>query len=620
MGKLKNITKKVWSLRKDTLYQNSIFMMASTAIVSASGFFFWLIVAKMYQDAQVGLATAIISAATFIMNISVLGLNYSIIRFLAKEKEPNQLLSNTFSIIAAAAAVVAGGFLLLLSYLSPSLLFLREGIGGWAFLLLTILISLDFFTESIFIALRAGKYIFIKNVIVSLSKLALPAAFVGFGAVGIFMGWALALSSALFVSIFVLIRKFGFRFAPKFQKKKLKDMFQFSSINFIVGLLGIAPGLVLPLMITNTVNPETAAYFYVSYMIANLLYTVPYATTQSLFAEGSYSEKNFWFNVRKALKFIAMLLIPGIIILSLLGGFVLQFFGKSYSEEGVRFLQLLAVAGIPVSLNYLGLTILNVQRKMKALFTINIIGTVTIIGLSYLWSNYALTGIGFAWLIGHIVKNFLYAGYIGIVMRKKQIITSLINAYIKSKYITARLRSVQLGGNFSNWSKNVYIMPDCKFENVRNMNFGKYIFINHDVTFSTPHGMKLGNFVMVGPHVLFATVHHGLDDWKSPMIFQEASEKEIVIEDDVWIGAKATILGGVTIGRGAVIAAGSVVTKDVEPYAIVGGVPAKIIRYRFDAKTKTKAKKLSFEQLLASKKAGLWAFIIQLFSSAIVLF
>ena len=65
------------------------------------------------------------------------------------------------------------------------------------------------------------------------------------------------------------------------------------------------------------------------------------------------------------------------------------------------------------------------------------------------------------------------------------------------------------------------------------------------------------------------------------------SEKKISIEigNDVWIGSRATILEGVNIGDGVVVAAGAVVTKDVPPYAIVGGVPARIIRYRFDEET-----------------------------------
>lgn len=62
-------------------------------------------------------------------------------------------------------------------------------------------------------------------------------------------------------------------------------------------------------------------------------------------------------------------------------------------------------------------------------------------------------------------------------------------------------------------------------------------------------------------------------------------EKKVVIGNDVWIGCNTVIMGGVTIGDGAIVAAGAVVTKDVPPYAIVGGVPARLIRYRFDEAT-----------------------------------
>lgn len=581
-------------------------MMASTAIVSASGFFFWIIVANLYKDAQVGLATAVISVITFIMNLSILGLNYSVIRYLPKTTKKNRLLSDGFVAVSAAAAIFAGIFLFFLPLFSPSLLFIREGWPMWAFLLFCITIAVDYFTESIFIAYRAGKFIFVKNVIVSLLKLVLPTFFVGFGAVGIFVAWAIALSSALIVSFTVLIRRFNFSFVPAMKKNTLQQMMSFSFANYFVGLLGITPGLVLPIMITNTINAATAAYFYIAFMIANLLYVIPFATTQSLFAEGSHDETTFWENVTKALKLIFALLLPSILVLMLLGNTILSFFGKSYSVEGIRFLQLLALSGIPVALNYLGFTILNVKRNLKALIAINIIGTIIILGLSYVLQEFALAGIGIAWLVGHIAKNFMYGTYIGYEHTKKSVTAWLMNMYIKSKYFSGRLRAMQLGLNPANFNKHIYIMQDCKFENVRNMQFGRNVFVNHNVTFSTPYGMKVGNFVMIGPYSLFASMSHGFEDWKKPMIFQPTAEKPIVIEDDVWIGANVTILGGVTVGRGAVIAAGSVVTKDVEPYAIVGGVPAKLIRFRFDDKTKAKAKKLDLEKVAEEEKSGLW--------------
>ena len=86
--------------------------------------------------------------------------------------------------------------------------------------------------------------------------------------------------------------------------------------------------------------------------------------------------------------------------------------------------------------------------------------------------------------------------------------------------------------------------------------------------------MTIGDGCQIGHNVVFATLNHGL----SPEDRQNTYPAPIVLGRNVWVGSNATILQGVTIGDNAVIAAGAVVTKDVEPATIVGGVPAKVIR------------------------------------------
>lgn len=80
-------------------------------------------------------------------------------------------------------------------------------------------------------------------------------------------------------------------------------------------------------------------------------------------------------------------------------------------------------------------------------------------------------------------------------------------------------------------------------------------------------------------------------------LFEATSKGDIIVDDDVWIGYGATIMSGVHIGQGAVVAAGAVVTKDVPPYAIVGGVPAKVLKYRFDQEMIEELLKVDYSKL-----------------------
>ncbi|WJE17719.1 sugar O-acetyltransferase [Halobacillus sp. ACCC02827] len=118
------------------------------------------------------------------------------------------------------------------------------------------------------------------------------------------------------------------------------------------------------------------------------------------------------------------------------------------------------------------------------------------------------------------------------------------------------------------------LFPPFSTDCGKNIEIGKRVFINSGCRFQDQGGITIGDGVLVGHNVVLATLNHDKDPAKRSTLHPAP----VHIENDVWIGANATILPGVTIGEGSIIAAGSVVTKDVPPGVMVGGVPANYIK------------------------------------------
>jgi len=162
--------------------------------------------------------------------------------------------------------------------------------------------------------------------------------------------------------------------------------------------------------------------------------------------------------------------------------------------------------------------------------------------------------------------------------------------------LVKRLFMMLLRYRFYNCGGNV-IFDVMDIFSYSTISIGNDVFIGSGAKFSASQSsITIGNKIMFGPNVTIMGGDHNIGVVGSYMfdVKEKLPENDlpIIIKDDVWVGCNVTILKGVTIGQGSIIAAGSVVIKSVEPYSIVGGVPAKKISQRFSDSDIIKHKKI----------------------------
>jgi O-antigen/teichoic acid export membrane protein len=314
----------------DPLFKNAIHLIATTVATAALGFVFWMVVTRCYASEEVGLASTIISAMNLLAMLSLLGFNVALIRFLPNANEKKDTINSCFTLSLIAALVISAIFLSGLRFWSPKLIFLKQHLLFAAlFIAFTGVWVATTLLNSIFISNRMSKYVLLKESIFGASKIPIPIFLVSFGAFGVFFAWGIGSVVAFIVGVIFLFRIIpAYKPAMVVKRAVVNDMFHFSFWNYVANFFNMAPAFILPIMITNVLSPDITAYFYISWMIAVLLFAIPRQASESLFAEGSNIEEKVAENVRKSVKFIVLLLIPAIIFILIFGDKFLLLFGK----------------------------------------------------------------------------------------------------------------------------------------------------------------------------------------------------------------------------------------------------------------------------------------------------
>ena len=393
----------------DKLYSGSFFLMLNSFILSGLGFAFWIICSHFFAASQIGVATALLAALNLITSASLLGFEISVIRILPAHTDKSKLINVCLSVAGLAGIILSIGFLKFQPLIASSLSLVRANWWVMAlFVVFTLFQTSSYIVESVLVAYQKSAFIVYKNLIFSILKVILIAAFIGLGAFGIYSAWMVALGIAVIYTLFVLRKQVGHKLSLSLSPKPLKGAIRYSFDNYVAAFLEGMPIMILPLMITDFQGPVANARYYMAMMLATFLFTVSESASQSLFADGSHSQTNLRQKTTKALKFVGTFLVPGIVALYLLAPLVLLVFGKTYATtQGVLLLQLLAISAVFTSFNAIGRTLLKIRYQTGALVAIDVAGCALLLGAAYIFRSHGLAAIGYSWIAGQAFTTLL---------------------------------------------------------------------------------------------------------------------------------------------------------------------------------------------------------------------
>ena len=398
-------------LRADHMVRNSLYLILSSGLQAALGFAFWIIVARLFSTADVGRASSLISATTVIAYLALLGLNSTFVRYLPTAPDRDALITAGLLLVAACGAGIGLLYVLLIPVLAPRLAFVAHRPAlAVGFVLLTAAAAVNLLTDSIFIASRkAGYSALTDGGAGGVTKVVSVVILVGTGAYGLFCASVGGFAAAALASMVLITTALHWRPSLRKPLRTLKPLLRFSGANYAGNVLNLLPTLVVPLIVLDRLGAPAAAYYFVAFQIATLLYSVAYAVEQAFLAEGSYAEMDWRELLRRSRRVIMAWCLPASLVLVMAAHWVLLVFGTRYSQHGTTSLILLAVAALPIAANNWLHTVLRLSGRLRAIVLSNGVYAIAICGLAWLLAPHGLSALTAAWPTGGLLGSAVAA-------------------------------------------------------------------------------------------------------------------------------------------------------------------------------------------------------------------
>jgi len=416
---ISNPREEMSSLLGVSLFRNAAYLLVGTAVISATGFVFWIIAARLYPVEVVGVGSAIISALGLMAVFPELGLATGLVRFLpGAGKDGNDMVNSCFTLSGLASLAIALVFIAGLHVWSPALLVVREHpVFLAAFLVFAVATALQPLANAVFLTRLSSRLIFFTDAIAGVVRLPLVAMLALFftGAFGILAAKGVAVAVAALAAVLWLLPRVqqGYRPVPKLRIGILKELRRYAAGNYAAGVLLEMLPLVLPLVVLSVLGAQMNAYFYIAWAIAVKFTVIPAAVFNSLFAEGSNDEASIRTNTAKSLRFTLLLLLPLILVVLVFSEKLLLLFGQVYSENSATLLRIVVAATIPWGFNYLYISIERVRKNTRGIITVTAAATCLSLVLSYvLMRNTGLVGAGLGYAAGQTAVAMAVAVYL----------------------------------------------------------------------------------------------------------------------------------------------------------------------------------------------------------------